>query len=64
MIIYIVNNILDMKRGARRIEPTLHHCIQAAGPYKDMLCVHCPKSREQFFSHKRDVTIKTTTGKK
>ena len=39
MIIYIVNNILDMKRGARRIEPTLHHCLQAAGPYKDMLCV-------------------------
>ena len=25
---------------------------------------HCPKSREQFLSHKRDVTIKTTTGKK
>ena len=26
--------------------------------------VHCPKSREQFLSHERDVTIKTTTGKK
>ena len=28
------------------------------------LKLHCPKSREQFLSHERDVTIKTTTGKK
>ena len=26
--------------------------------------VHCPKSRERFLSLERDVTIKTTTGKK
>ena len=28
------------------------------------MIVHCPKSREQFLSHERDVTLKTTTGKK
>ena len=32
--------------------------------YDILYIVHYPKSREQFLSHERDVTIKTTRGKK